>query len=216
MPKSVAVVDSGCANLNSIYKALVKVSLPAVITDDAAVIAGAAGVVFPGVGAFEHAMGLIRQKGLASVLLECIAKGKPFLGICLGLQLLFLSSEERSNPGGPLPQGLGAVAGQVRRFPAGLPVPHVGWNRVSPARSHPLFAGLNGGTYFYFTHSYYVQPSDPGHRLAVTDYGAPFTSAIGVRNLLGVQFHPEKSGPAGLRLLSNFGNIIADPTLLPA
>jgi imidazole glycerol-phosphate synthase subunit HisH len=210
----VAVVDSGSANLNSIYKALIKVSVDAFVTDSPAALAGADGVVFPGVGAFEPAMALLRGKGLAPALLDCIAAGKPFLGICLGLQLLFSASEERADPRGPLPAGLNAIPGLVRRFRGDLPVPHVGWNQAAPAagQPHPLFDDLTENDYFYFTHSYYVEPAEPANVIALTEYGAPFASAAARGNLMGVQFHPEKSGPAGLRLLSNFGKIIADPT----
>ncbi len=209
------MVDSGSANLSSIYKALLHVRIDAFITDKAGAIAAADGVIFPGVGSFGHAAALLRQKGLQEALLECIDAGKPFLGICLGMQLLFTHSEESSTEGaGPLPAGLDAIPGQVRRFPAGLPVPHVGWNRVAPRFPHPLFSGLPGDAYFYFTHSYYVQPENPAHTLAFTEYRQPFTSAAASHNLIGVQFHPEKSGPVGLHLLSNFGKIIADPGLL--
>ncbi|MEW5785576.1 MAG: imidazole glycerol phosphate synthase subunit HisH [Bacillota bacterium] len=211
---NVVIVDSGSANLGSISKALEKAAVTATISDNPAVITAADGIVFPGVGAFEHAMKLLREKELPPALLKVIAAGKPFLGICLGMQLLFSASEECGRPQGPLPGGLDAIPGQVKRFPAGLPVPHVGWNRVAPRYPHPLFSGLPDDSYFYFTHSFYVQPADPSHSLAQTEYGRLFTSAASRNNLLGVQFHPEKSGPAGLRLLSNFGKIIADPTLL--
>ena len=213
--RKVAVIDSGSANLNSICKALARVSLDFFTTDDPAAVAGADGLIFPGVGAFGHAMTLLRRKGLAAVLLEYIDTGKPVLGICLGLQLLFSSGEEASSSEGPLPAGLNVIPGRVRRFPGGLPVPHVGWNRASPTRAHPLFDGFTGAAYFYFTHSYYTEPEDPAHALALTEYGRPFVSAVARDNLTGVQFHPEKSGAAGLRLLSNFGKIIADPTLSP-
>ncbi|MDZ4133027.1 MAG: imidazole glycerol phosphate synthase subunit HisH, partial [Dethiobacteria bacterium] len=135
--------------------------------------------------------------------------GIPFLGICLGMQLLFTYSEE-ANGLAPEAKGLDVVPGAVKRFPEGLPVPHVGWNKVNPVKNHPLFEGLDKDSYFYFTHSYYVQPDHERYSLALTDYGFPFTAAVAENNLLGVQFHPEKSGVAGLRLLSNFGKIIAD------
>ena len=185
------------------------VSLKAVITDRPHEIAAAKAVIFPGVGSFNHAAAVLRDKQLVKALLEVIADGKPFLGICLGMQLLFSQSEEADKIEEPA-EGLKVITGEVKRFPATLPVPHVGWNKVNPVSYHPLFEGLTDGAYFYFTHSYYVKPEDNRHTLALTDYGFSFTSAVISNNLFGVQFHPEKSGPAGLRLLSNFGKIIAD------
>jgi len=206
---TLVIVDSGSANLKSIYKAAEMVSLKVIITDNPREISDSKAVIFPGVGSFNHAAAMIRDKRLTGALLEAIADEKPFLGICLGMQLLFSHSEEAVNVEQPA-EGLKAIPGTVKRFPATLPVPHVGWNKVNPVGSHPLFEGLTGGAYFYFTHSYYVQPEDTRQTLALTDYGFPFSSAVVSKNLFGVQFHPEKSGPAGLRLLSNFGKIIAD------
>jgi len=210
----VAVVDSGCANLKNVCKALLYAGVDAFITDQSARLSGAGGIVFPGVGSFSHAASMLREKGLNDALLKCIAAGKPFLGICLGLQLLFSHSEEAGAEPGVLPAGLNAVSGQVKLLPPGLPVPHVGWNRVQPCSPHPLFEGLADGAYFYFTHSYYVLPDDPAHILALAEYGQTFTAAAAKGNLFGVQFHPEISGAAGLRIFSNFGKIIADPGLL--
>jgi len=209
------IIDSECANLSSIYKAARYVKLEPVISDDPKTISSARALIFPGVGSFAHAASLIRRKKLTESLLEAIGRGKPFLGICLGMQLLFSRSEESSSSSGvENAEGLKAIPGDVKKFPDGLPVPHVGWNKVEPAYEHPLFKGLdkntNGGAYFYFTHSYYVQPQNSAYILGHTEYGFPFTSAVKKGNLFGVQFHPEKSGPAGLRLLSNFGKIIAD------
>ncbi len=208
---SLVIIDSECANLNSIYKAAKCVSLEPVISDDSKIISSAKAVIFPGVGSFAHAASLISKKKLTNSLLEVIAKGKPFLGICLGMQLLFSKSEEASSDDANEPtRGLSAILGEVKRFPAGLPIPHVGWNRVDPVFDHPLFEGLKDGAYFYFTHSFYARPEDKKNILGLTEYGFSFTSAVYSGNLYGVQFHPEKSGPAGLRLLSNFGKIIAD------
>ena len=195
--------------MNSIYKAVETVSLKAVISDCPLEIASANAIIFPGVGSFNHAAAVIRDKQLTKVLLRAIDDEKPFLGICLGMQLLFSHSEEANKIEKPV-GGLKAIPGEVKRFPDVLPVPHVGWNKVNPVGNHPLFEGLSGGAYFYFTHSYYVQPENNCHTLALTDYGFSFTSAVISKNLFGVQFHPEMSGPAGLRLLSNFGKIIAD------
>ena len=205
---SVVIVDSNCANLESIYKAARAVELNPYVSDNQGDIAGAKAVIFPGVGSFAHASSVIADKNLCDILLETISKNKPFLGICLGMQLLFPESEEAITSSHLAP-GLGVITGKVKRFPSNLPVPHVGWNQVDPVIEHPLFDGLEG-SYFYFTHSYYAEPKHKKNILAVTEYGFPFTSAVIKGNLFGVQFHPEKSGPAGLRLLTNFGKIIAD------
>lgn len=207
---AIAIVDSGSANLGSVQRALEKVGARAVVTDNPFVISRSPGVIFPGVGAFETAMTKLRQKALQEPLADYIRTGRPFLGICLGLQLLFSSSEERNNFDDPPVRGLNVFPGTVRRFPRGMTVPHVGWNRVTMCRSHPLFRGLPEGTYFYFTHSYYVEAANREDVVGLTTYGSPFPSAVSKGFLMGVQFHPEKSGPAGLRLLQNFDNIIAD------
>ncbi len=207
--QELVIVDSGSANLYSIFKACEMVSLKPVISERPEIIAEAKAVIFPGVGFFDHAAKALHRKNLTNALLKVIAEGKPLLGICLGMQLLFTESEEASEASRAV-KGLDAIKGRVKKFPPGLPVPHVGWNRAAPSRGHRLFEGLEEGAYFYFTHSYYVQPDQDFNIAAFTDYGFPFTSAVGDGNLLGVQFHPEKSGPAGLRLLGNFGKIIAD------
>ncbi len=203
------IVDSGSANLYSIFKACEMISLKPKISDHPGVIAGAKAVIFPGVGFFDHAAKGLQEKNLAAALLEVIADKKPVLGICLGMQLLFTESEE-STDSKSATRGLNAIGGKVKRFPADLPVPHVGWNKVVPVTEHPLFNDICSKTYFYFTHSYYVEPDQDRFTMALTDYGFSFTSAAADGNLMGVQFHPEKSGPAGLRLLGNFGKIIAE------
>ncbi len=208
----IAVVDSGSANLGSVYKALIKTGLDAEVTDKPSVIKSASGIVFPGVGAFEHAVRLLKIKGLDEVLIKVIESGKPFLGICLGLQLLMSFSEERSSDDVSLPAGINAVPGKVIRFPSGLPVPHVGWNRAFARKPHPLMTGLPEGSYFYFTHSYYVKPDKNDVILTETYYNESFVSSIARGNIMGVQFHPEKSGPAGLQLLNNFGKIVSNPS----
>lgn len=214
MKPKIAIINSGSANLRSIKKALEKVGAETAVTDNHSVITQAEGIIFPGVGAFEQAMTILKHKGLPMILKDIVGAGKPFLGICLGLQLLFTTSEERKQTDSPSPHGLGMLPGQVRRFPPGLPVPHVGWNQVLLQRSHSLFAGIPSGTYFYFTHSYYVEPQEENVTLTITDYNRFFASAIARNNLMGVQFHPEKSGPAGLQLLSNFLKIVDDPSLV--
>jgi len=207
--KKLVIIDSGSANLYSIFKACEMVSLKPEITADPTTITKARAVIFPGVGFFDHAARLLNEKKLAEALIKVIENNVPLLGICLGMQLLFTESEESTVLNQSI-RGLNALAGKVRRFPSGLPVPHVGWNKTVPTCKHPLFAGLEKGAYFYFTHSYYVQPDKNTSTIAQTDYGFPFTSAAAEKNVMGVQFHPEKSGPAGLHLLANFGKIIAD------
>ncbi|MDY6827341.1 MAG: imidazole glycerol phosphate synthase subunit HisH [Bacillota bacterium] len=204
---SLVIIDSECANLSSIYRATARAGLQPVISGDPDQITGAGAVIFPGVGSYAHAAQLLVKKGLDKVIMEVVSRGVPFLGICLGMQLLCSESEEAADK---TIKGLDLIPGRVRRFPRGLPVPHVGWNQVVPLVEHPLFEGLPAGSYFYFTHSYYVDPCQSELTLSQTDYGFSFTSAIFKNNVLGVQFHPEKSGPAGLHLLGNFGKIIAE------
>ena len=207
--KNLVIIDSGSANLYSIFKACEMVSLKPEITADPAIIADAKAVIFPGVGFFDHAARLLNEKKLTLALLKVVENNIPLLGICLGMQLLFTESEESAVSNQSI-KGLNAIAGKVKRFPPGLPVPHVGWNKAIPTGDHPLFAGVEQGAYFYFTHSYYAQPDEYPSTIAQTDYGFSFTSAAAKNNVMGVQFHPEKSGPAGLHLLANFGKIIAD------
>jgi imidazole glycerol-phosphate synthase subunit HisH len=209
MKKKLVIIDSGSANLNSVYKAVTAAGLRAIVSNDPSMIMAAGALIFPGVGSFGHAAAQIKIKGLSDPICDSVAAGKPFLGICLGMQLLLAGSEEAgfSEQSG---QGLNIIPGFSKRFPAGLPVPHVGWNLARPIIASPLFDGLKEGAYFYFTHSFYVEPAADRHVSATTVYGLEFASAIEAENLFGVQFHPEKSGPAGLRLISNFGKIIAD------
>jgi len=214
MRPKIAIINSGISNLRSIEKALQQVGAETVVTDNHTVISQAEGIIFPGVGAFEQAMQVLEEKGLPILLKDLVARGKPLLGICLGLQLLFTTSEERKQVNTPLAHGLDLLPGQVKRFPLGLPVPHVGWNQIELQRNHPLFSGLPSGSYFYFTHSFFVEPIEKDIILAVTDYNGYFTSAVARKNLMGVQFHPEKSGQTGLSLLSNFVGIASDPSLI--
>jgi len=154
------------------------------------------------VGAFGDAMRELDERGLAEPLREAISSGVPFLGICLGLQLLFEESEE--SPG---VRGLGVMPGRVVRFSRGVKVPHMGWNDIRVVRDHPVLSGIGDGSYFYFVHSYFVAPDRDGHRLTVTAYGEEFTSGVAEGNLVAFQFHPEKSSAAGLRLLENFSSM---------
>jgi glutamine amidotransferase len=204
----IAVIDYGMGNLRSVAKALAHVAPDAAIavSSDPAVIRNAARVVLPGQSAMPETMAGLDASGLRDVVLACIAD-RPFLGVCLGLQMLFETSEE-----GPT-SGLGVLAGSVRRFreeelalPGGerMKIPHMGWSRVRQVRAHPLWAGIDDDALFYFAHSYHPVPADPALTAATTAYPAPCTCAIARANIFAVQFHPEKSQRAGLRLLANF------------
>jgi glutamine amidotransferase len=204
----IAVIDYGMGNLRSVAKALTHVAPGAdvVVSGDPAVIRAAARVVLPGQSAMPDTMACIDATDLRGVVLECL-RDRPFLGVCLGLQMLFDASEE-----GPT-TCLGAFAGRVRRFreedlrlPSGerLKIPHMGWSPVRQTRAHPLWQGIEDGERFYFAHSYYPVPEDPGLTAGTASYPAPFTCAIARANIFAVQFHPEKSQRAGLRLLANF------------
>lgn len=201
---TIAIVDYGAGNLRSIHKALEHVvargdrAWSVQITTDPAVIAGAAAVVLPGVGAARATMDRLHATGLVEPLQAAAGDGRPFLGVCLGLQLLFEHHEEGDVV------GLGVLPGVVRRFPGGLKVPHIGWNVVQAATTHPFLGGIGPDPYFYFVHSYYVAPTDATLVIGTTDYGPRFCSVLARGTLWATQFHPEKSGPAGLRLLDNF------------
>lgn len=200
----IAVIDYGMGNLRSVQKGFEKVGHQATITNDPATIASAAKIVLPGVGAFEDAMAELQRRQLVEPILAAVAAGKPFLGICLGLQLLFDVSYENGRH-----EGLGILPGEVRRFelPREFSVPHMGWNQLDIRRPAPIFDGLAGGTYVYFVHSYYVVPTDPQVIATETDYGGSFCSAIWRDNLFATQFHPEKSQTDGLRILRNFAKL---------
>ncbi|HYW92891.1 MAG TPA: imidazole glycerol phosphate synthase subunit HisH [Gammaproteobacteria bacterium] len=205
---SIAVIDYGMGNLHSIAKALERVAPRdrVLITDRHAVARRADRVVLPGVGAIRHCMEQLREHELAEAVRE-LAANRPFLGICLGLQALLERSEENNGTA-----GLGIFRGKVQRFAeglherpgdAGIRIPHMGWNRVEPARGHPLWRGIRPGARFYFVHSYYARVDAEGVA-ATTDYGVRFASALARDNVFAVQFHPEKSQQAGLKLLENF------------
>jgi len=204
----VAVIDYGMGNLRSVSKAIEHVSPGArvAVTNDPALVAQAARVVFPGQGAMPDCMREMDARGLRQAVLDA-ACSKPFLGICIGLQMLFEMSEEGEVA------GLGLLPGRVRRFPpaamvdvggARLKVPHMGWNRVQQVAAHPLWQGIADQSRFYFVHSYYVETAEPGLIAGTSAYPQPFTCAIARDNVFAVQFHPEKSDAAGLRLLANF------------
>lgn len=202
---SVTILDYGMGNLRSVQKGLEKVGATALITSDPDQVASADRLILPGVGAFRDAIAALRDQHLAEPVLEHIRSGRPFLGICLGMQLLLTESHEDG-----LHQGLNVVEGAVRKFevPAELKVPHMGWNQLQDIREGcPLFSGVRSDAWFYFVHSYYVDPSDDSWTIARTDYGGAFTSVIGRDNVFATQFHPEKSQTAGLQLLKNFSEL---------
>ncbi|HEX6986750.1 MAG TPA: imidazole glycerol phosphate synthase subunit HisH [Planctomycetaceae bacterium] len=200
----ITIVDYGMGNLRSVQKAFERVGVEAAVTSDPREVAGAEQLVLPGVGAFRDAIAELRRKDLVGPVLDHVAAGKPFLGICLGLQLLFDASEE-----GGEHEGLGVLRGRVVRFPErpGFKVPHMGWNRLRRSGDAPIFADIPDDAYFYFVHSYHVVPEDESVVAARTDYILPFVSAVARDNLFAVQFHPEKSQRHGLRLLRNFAEL---------
>ncbi len=202
----IAIIDYGMGNLRSVQKGLERVGCDAIVSRDPAEIEAAAGVVLPGVGAFGACMNNLETYGLIATVRHVIDRGTPFLGICLGMQLLFEESEEF----GPV-KGLGIFPGRVVRFrdQPGLQVPHMGWNQIRKTQPVPHLEGIDDGAYVYFVHSFYVQPSDETLTATSTDYGAPFTSAVYRNNVFATQYHPEKSQAVGLKILANFGKLVA-------
>jgi imidazole glycerol-phosphate synthase subunit HisH len=198
----IAIIDYGMGNLRSVSKAFESVGHHAVVTREAATIQKAARVVLPGVGAFGDCMANLARLDLVEPIRSAIHSGKPFLGICLGLQLLFTESEEFG-----LHKGLDIVPGTVKKFSLdpGLKVPHMGWNQVHVERDCPLFNEIPNGSDWYFVHSYFVDPADPVVAASTTTYGVSFVSTVWKDNVVACQFHPEKSQSVGLQLLKNFG-----------
>lgn len=199
-----AIVDYGRGNLGSVEKAFRRLGLETVVTQEPQVVKDAEAVVLPGDGAFQDAMQNLKILGLLGPLREVLDSGRPFLGICLGYQLLFTESEEFGQG-----KGLDLIPGIVRRFPKGLKVPHMGWNQVSHAGDLAIFDGIPSGAYFYFVHSYYPEALDGTLRVATCQYGITFPAAIGRGPLFATQFHPEKSQRWGLRLLENFAAVVS-------
>lgn len=198
----IAIIDYRMGNLRSVAKALEKVGAEVLVTSKSKDIRRAAAIVLPGVGAFGQGMKHLKELGIISCLWDEVKNGKPFLGICLGLELLFSKSYEHG-----IHKGLGLVEGEVKRFPQRLKVPHMGWNQVNTKKPE-LFEEVPNNSYFYFVHSYYVLPKDKSIIRATTDYGVEFTSVIQKDNVWGVQFHPEKSQELGLRILKNFVKLV--------
>ena len=196
---NVAVVDYDAGNTLSVTRALEKVGARVELTPDPDRVLAADAVVLPGVGAFGDCVRKLRERGMDEACMEVYRSGKPFLGVCVALQVFFEGSEE--SPG---VEGLGILPGKVVRFEGnGLKVPHMGWNEMSVMREHPVLSGLDGED-FYFVHSYYPEPTEPSDLLGESDYGVRFCAAAGRENLVAVQFHPEKSSRAGLALYANF------------
>jgi glutamine amidotransferase len=193
----IALVDFGAGNLRSVENALDALKVASAIASTPTELAGAEAIIFPGVGAAAPAMAALRARGLDRALVEAIQRDKPFLGICLGLQLLFDSSAEDGAT------CLGVFRGTVERLPTGEKLPHIGWNTLERVADHPVLTGLEGEA-MYFVHSYVGVPWDRQLIAAETTHGVPFVSAVAAGQLVGVQFHPERSGPAGLKLLENF------------
>ncbi|MBS0155772.1 MAG: imidazole glycerol phosphate synthase subunit HisH [Nitrospira sp.] len=198
----IAVIDYGMGNLRSVSKAFEAVGQQAIVTRDAAAIRNASHIVLPGVGAFGDCMANLKQYQLVEPIKGAIRAGKPFLGICLGFQLLFTESEEFGRH-----EGLDVFPGKVRAFSKeqALKVPHMGWNQVNIQKPCPVFEGIADGSNWYFVHSFFVEPADQQITATTTSYGLPFTSSIWKDNVVACQFHPEKSQAVGLQLIRNFG-----------
>lgn len=200
----IAIIDYGMGNLRSVEKGFFKLGVDAKVTNRPEVIEKADGVVLPGVGAFRECMRELTNLKLIDAVVNSIKKNKPYLGICLGLQVLFSEAEEFGRC-----RGLDIFKGTVLKFPeSDLKVPHMGWNEIKKQKDNPLLEGIKDKAYFYFVHSFYVAPEDNTIVLATTDYGIEFTSMVWKDNIFAVQFHPEKSQTTGLRLLENFGKIV--------
>ena len=201
----IVIIDYGMGNLRSVQKGFERIGFEAKITRSKREIEGAAGIVLPGVGAFKDCMENLERFGLIEPLLQSIEKGKPYLGICLGLQILFSESEEFGSH-----RGLDVIKGKVLRFRPDpeYKVPHMGWNTIEVTRQAPMLQGIKSGDFFYFVHSYYVIPEEKEWIATVTNYGGPFVSGIWKENLFAIQFHPEKSQQKGLRVLENFTKLI--------
>ena len=197
----IAIIDYDAGNIRNVEHALYHLGQRCTVTDDPAVIEDADRVILPGVGAFGAAMDTLRAKGLDETIRRVTAAGTPFLGICLGLQLLFLESEE--SPG---VKGLGILDGRILRIPddASLKVPHIGWNSLEHPNSGRLFKGVDNGSFVYFVHSYYLRADDPAIVTATCDYGVTVDASVESGNIFACQFHPEKSGTVGLTILKNF------------
>ena len=198
----VAIIDYGVGNLRSVEKAFAATGCEAVVSGDEKELRTAERLVLPGVGAFGACMRELSERGFDRLVKERVEEGTPLFGVCVGMQLLFEESDEF----GATP-GLGLLRGRVRRFSDELVVPHVGWNRINQIRENPLFDGVANGSFLYFVHSYYCEPAEESVIAGETEYGVRYASVVAKGNICGVQFHPEKSQDAGLRLLKNFARL---------
>ena len=199
----IAIVDYGMGNLRSVEKGFLKVGVDAKVVTDSKAVDNADAVVLPGVGAFRDCMKNLEEMSLTEAILRSIQKGKPYLGICLGLQVLFTESEEFG-----IHKGFDILKGKVVRFQINLKVPHMGWNNAKIQRRPPIFDGIQDEAFFYFVHSYYVVPDDNNIVATTTDYGITFASMVWKENIFATQFHPEKSQETGLKILKNFGDFV--------
>ncbi|CAB3389865.1 imidazole glycerol phosphate synthase subunit HisH [Kyrpidia spormannii] len=202
----IAVIDYGMGNLHSVAKGFAKVGVEARVTSDPRAVVEADGVVLPGVGAFGDAMFNLRHLGMLDAIRRVVKEGRPLLGICLGMQLLFSESEEHGRH-----VGLHLIPGKVRRFQGDFKIPHMGWNDLTICRpDHPLVDGVKNGDFVYFVHSYYAEPQDPGVVVADTDYHVRVPAIVAKDQVMGMQFHPEKSSDIGLRMLRNFADLCGE------
>lgn len=199
----IAIVDYGMGNLRSVEKGFLKVGVDARVVREPRAVDDADAIVLPGVGAFRDCIRNLAQTSMTESIMRSIQKGKPYLGICLGLQVLFTESEEFG-----IYKGLDVFKGRVVRFQIDLKVPHMGWNNVKILRRPPIFDGIQDESFFYFVHSYYVASDDVAVVSTTTDYGITFTSMVWKDNIFATQFHPEKSQESGLRILKNFGDFV--------
>lgn len=199
---NVAIIDYGVGNLRSVEKAFTSQGINAMVTRDEKILREADKLVLLGVGAFGYAMESLRKLGFDQLVIEAAKAGKPIIGLCVGLQMMFEEGHEFG-----VHRGLGLLPGRVVKFPAGVRVPHVGWNQVEFTQDHPVFRDLPNRSFFYFVHSYYVEPAEASVVMGETEYAQTFASICGRDNVIGVQFHPEKSQAAGLKLLSNFARM---------
>jgi glutamine amidotransferase len=195
----VTIVDYGAGNLRSVVNAIGRLGYEARVTDSPGEVIDARAVILPGVGAAADTMAGLRKAGLDTAIKNYIGQGKPFLGVCIGLQVLFSGTEE-----GGWHECLNIIPGAVRRFAQGLKIPHMGWNQVKQKLAHPIFEGVPDEANFYFVHSYYVEPEDSSLVAGQTEYGIPFCSMVARDSLVATQFHPEKSGEVGLKIYHNF------------
>ena len=199
----IVVVDYGAGNLRSVANALIRLGYRPEITSRPQDLSDASAVILPGVGAAADTMASLTRLGLADPLRRFITNGRPFFGVCMGLQVLFTDTEE-----GGWHECLGIIPGRVKKLPDGQKIPHMGWNQVKQRRDHPVFSGIPDETCFYFVHSYYVEPEDKGLVAGETEYGATICSVIARGNLVATQFHPEKSGELGLKMYDNFLKLV--------